>query len=124
MNVIRAEGCIWHAVQSHGEEEGACSSDTHKFTRFMGPMVKTPRSATEQSVLLCQHTSRYRLVGGIAAGLVCEINVLEGKTHLKVLVPQYALFTQLTRFSSWLNTELHAAGHSVTLEVFYAQDAT
>ncbi|WP_145558810.1 Secretion system apparatus protein ssaP [Yersinia mollaretii] len=124
MNVIRAEGCIWNTVQDNGEEELSRSSYTHKFTRLMGPMVKTPRRSTEQSALLRQQTNRYRLVGGGAAGLVCEINVIEGKTHLKMLVPQYALFTLLTHFSTWLNTGLHAAGHCVTLEVVYAQDIT
>lgn len=124
MTVIRAEGCIWHMVQSTGEEEVPHLSDSNRFTRLMGPMVKTPRSSTGQSALLRQQTNRYRLVGGMAAGLVCEIHVHEGKTHLKMLVPQYALFTLLTHFSTWLNTELLAAGHSVALEVVYAKDIT
>lgn len=124
MTVIRAEGCAWHMVQSTGEEELPRPSDSNRFTQLMGPMVKTPRSSTGQSALLRPQTNRYRLVGGMAAGLVCEINVFEGKTHLKMLVPQYALFTLLTHFSTWLNTELHAVGHSVTLEVVYAQDIT
>lgn len=123
MNTIRIEGCLWHALPED-DDKLQRQSDTARFTQLIGQMTGISDTAMEKSALLRRINNRYRLVGGPAAGLVCEIEALAGKTYLKVLVPQLALFTQLSHFSTWLNAGLLAAGHSVILEVVYDNNIT
>ncbi len=120
MNVNKTEGCLWHNCLP--EREGQPSPDTARFIQLMAQVAELPDGRVGKSVLLTPRKQRYRLVGGFAAGLVCEIDTRQGKTYLKVLVPQPDLCQQLQYFSDWLNAGLLAAGHSVVLEVVYDAD--
>ncbi|CNH68245.1 type III secretion system protein SsaP [Yersinia aldovae] len=124
MNIIRIEGCLWHTQPDNRDEEVQRQPGKTRFTQLMGQITAAPGHAGNKSALLRRQTSRYQVLGGPAAGLVCEIEVLEGKTYLNVLVPQYASCNTLKHFSAWLNAGLLAAGHQVTLEIKYVNDDT
>lgn len=121
MNIIKVEGCLWHDPSENSEEEAQQQPDKIRFSQLMGPIAIAPDHSGSKSALLRQQTNRYKILGGPAAGLICEIEVLEGKTYLNVLVPQYALFNTLKHVSAWLNAGLLAAGHQVTLGVRYVK---
>lgn len=120
MNVNRTEGCLWH--QRLPKQEQSPSTDTAKFTRLMAQVAELPDDKGEGKALLRKYKQRYRLMGGAADGLICEIETHEGKTSLKMLVPQHDLYRHLKHFSAWLNAGLLAAGHNVALEVVYDAD--
>ncbi|ECX2001994.1 Secretion system apparatus protein ssaP [Citrobacter braakii] len=119
MNVNRTEGCIWYTRLP--EQEQRKSTETTRFMQLMAQVVEMPDGRVGKSALRQQKQS-YRLVGGSMAGLICEIETREGKTFLKILVPQRDLCYQLKHFSAWLNAGLLAAGHNVVLEVVYEVD--
>jgi len=124
VNIIRIEGCLWHAEPQDSEEITQQSADKTRFSQLMGKISAGQSHHDSKSVILRRQTHRYRLLGGPAAGVICEIEVVDGKTYLNVLVPQYALCKMLKHFSAWLNAGLLTAGHLVTLEVKYAKDGT
>lgn len=119
MNVNRTEGCLWHAKLP--EQEKRQSTETTLFIQLMAHVAPMLDGKVGKPALR-QQKQRYRLVGGSVAGLICEIETREGKTFLKVLVPQRHLFRQLKHFFGWLNAGLQAAGHNVVLEVVYDAD--
>ncbi|HGY2264604.1 Secretion system apparatus protein ssaP [Morganella morganii] len=119
MNVNRTEGCLWHNLLP--EQEKRQSTKTTGFIQLMAQVAEMPDGSAGKAVLR-QKKQRYRLEGGSAAGLICEIEMREGITLLKVLVPRRDLYCRLKDFFTWLNAGLLEIGHNVTLEVEYDAD--
>lgn len=119
MNVNRTEGCLWHTLLP--EQEKQQSPETAKFIQLMALVAEMPDGKAKKPARK-QKKQRYRLEGGSVTGLICEVEIREGETVLKVLVPRRDLYCRLKRFFSRLNAGMLAAGHNVELEVVYDAD--
>jgi len=122
MNIVKIEGSLWHSLPEDSGEENP-QPDKMRFAHLLMQAASGTANVGGKPAA-GREPARYRLVGGPAAGLVCEIHESEGEIHLKVFVPEYRLFIALNPFSAWLNASLLEAGHRVILEVVYAKHGT
>lgn len=118
MSADRIEGAVWHPLptmtKTTDSENGAM-----RFSQLMSPSSAGAHRLSNKRMLLHDRHQRYRLVGGHAEGVVCEVGERDGEVCLTVLVPHYQLFTTLTQLSSWLGARLRESGHSLVLAVEY-----
>jgi len=115
---INREGCIGqHTLIRHEET----AENRHQFRRLLytrrdntGDRIRRPHNRF-------QRRQRYRLTGGVADGVLCEVEGEEGMMmHVRLSVPDAALYSALLSRQAQLRAELVAGGIYCTLEVIFA----
>ena len=122
MNINKTEGALWHFRRKKTAEPQ--SADADHFTRLMGMNASLAETVSEQTAVFRHPKQRYRLVEGPAAGLICETESQEGGMHIRLRIPDPALYQQVNPLIAWLHAELQTAGHAVTLEVILDDHGT
>lgn len=121
----RVEGSVWHPLSDGVETADVNESrGAMHFTQLMSPVPAginslTTKSMANKSVVIHSRNQRYRLVGGYAEGVVCEVGERDGVVYIKILIPDYALFTSLAQLSPWLSARLRESGHALVLDMAY-----
>lgn len=118
MSTNKVEGSLWHSLPEVVHDETEVHTGSQRFAQLMS---LAPLGSSEGQTKRERRSQRYRLVGGYADGVVCELSEREGEVCIKVLVPRQELYTTLTQLTSWLNACLQEKGHSIVLEVEYVQ---
>lgn len=116
MSTIKVEGSIGQPIVVLTDKRAGEGNET----RFAKLMVQAlPKRTLDRPLngMGQPHNQRYRVLGGRAAGVVCEISEREGDVHLKVKVPQYALYIRLLDLAEWLTARMKYLGHPITLEI-------
>lgn len=121
MGANRIEGAAWHSLPDTPAAASEGKAGAARFSLLMSQDAAGSSGVGRRRITSNGQYQRYRLIGGNADGMVCEIGEREGEVCLKVLVPHYGLFMTLTQLSSWLSARLRESGHSLVLEVEYVE---
>lgn len=118
MTRIRIEGCAWHQKNAKSEVESQENHQTH-FARCMRQrqaLSDTPEHSKSQFAV---RQTCYRIVGGLADGVVFELNEAQGELRIRLLVPQFPLYHLWSTMTASWTAKLQSLGLSVSLEVIY-----
>lgn len=120
MSTIKIEGSIGQPIAEFPDQHQDAAG-CHRFTTLMVQTLSKRAGSLLPEGASYGHTQRYRVVGGRAKGVTCELSTWQGEVHLKVKVPQYALYKTLLELAGWLTARLSDLGRPVILEVEHAE---
>lgn len=122
MSVIKTEGCAWHwQPEEEAQEDSASGSHSAAFARLMKQGAPTTGGGGAMPFTARNACARYRLMGGRADGLICDVSDGPGGLQMHVYVPETDLYHRLLEVAPRLSAVLREAGYRVSLEVSRAE---
>lgn len=118
MNIRKIEGSAWHFL-AESMENHKDNMDGTQFSQQLA-LHKADKQKTEhyQSPLpVISNRQRYRVIGGIADGLVIDIHEQRGTIDMSVCVHDKVLFTVLHQIAHNLIDQLQHGGFKINLEI-------
>ncbi|WP_406704720.1 hypothetical protein [Sodalis sp.] len=122
MTTIKTEGSAWHWQAEDGTQgDSAAGAHPAAFARLMERGAKAACGKAPPPLTARGAKARYRLVGGRADGLICDVSDGPDGLQMCVIVPEAALFHRLNEVVPRLAAVLGEAGYRVSLEVHRAE---
>lgn len=120
MSIIKTktEGGAWHwQPENGGQEDSAIGAHLTAFARLMEQGAPAAGGKEKPPLTSRNAKARYRLVGGRADGLICDVSDGPDGLQMQVIVPEPALYHRLRELAPRLTAVLREAGYRVNLEV-------
>ncbi|BAE74578.1 hypothetical protein SGGMMB4_02914 [Sodalis glossinidius str. 'morsitans'] len=122
MSNIKTEGCAWHwQLDDEAPEASASGTHTQAFARLMRQGAPAAGEGGAMPFIARNANARYRLVGGSADGLICDISDGPDGLQMLVIVLETDLYHQLCAVAPRLSAVLRKAGYRMSLEVSRAE---
>lgn len=120
MSTFRIEGCIWGTRFQEGEQlENTADQRNARFAQLMDPPLPERAIGKNVRYVDMSRQQRYRIVGGVADGVVCEVSEQRGEIRLWVKVPRRHLVRVIRELATSFIAQMRSMGLSVCLDIEY-----